>query len=244
MAHHGYAPIKGTVGMWQHETRPTKFCVCVDDFGVKYFTKEDAEHLVGCLEKHYKVTKDWKGKNYCGLTMDWHYDEGYVDISMPKYVPESLKRLQHVPKKYPQYSPHAYTSYTPTQKSSYQRAIIEDKSPLLDQKETKDIQSIVGTFLYYARSLDHTLFPTINEIASMQAHPTMETKSKCQQLLDYANTYPHCFICYHANDMVLHIDSDAAYLVAPKARSRIAGFYQLTNHPSSCQTPQKLCNNG
>ena len=83
------------------------------------------------------------------------------------------------------------------------------------------------------------MLPAINEIASMQAHPTMETKSKCQQLLDYANTYPHCFIRYHANDMVLHIDSDAAYLVAPKARSRIAGFYHLTNHPSSCQTPQK-----
>ena len=30
---------------------------------------------------------------------------------------------------------------------------------------------------------------------------------------------------YHASNMHLHIDSDAAYLVAPKARSRIAGFY-------------------
>ena len=25
---HGYRPIVGTAGMWEHETRPTKFCVC------------------------------------------------------------------------------------------------------------------------------------------------------------------------------------------------------------------------
>ena len=39
--------------------------------------------------------------------------------------------------------------------------------------------------------------------------------------------------------MILNVDSDAAYLVAPKARSRIAGFYHLTNHPSQCQQPQR-----
>ena len=37
--------------------------------------------------------------------------------------------------------------------------------------------------------------------------------------------------------MKLHIDSDAAYLVAPKARSRVAGYFQLTDHP-----PTKLHN--
>ena len=33
--------------------------------------------------------------------------------------------------------------------------------------------------------------------------------------------------------MVLHIDSDAAYLVLPKARSRVAGYFQLNNKQSS-----------
>ena len=33
---YGYKPIVGTVGLWEHKTRPTKFCVCVDDFGIKY----------------------------------------------------------------------------------------------------------------------------------------------------------------------------------------------------------------
>ena len=31
----GYAPIVGTVGMWQHDTKHTKFCLCVDNFGIQ-----------------------------------------------------------------------------------------------------------------------------------------------------------------------------------------------------------------
>ena len=33
--------------------------------------------------------------------------------------------------------------------------------------------------------------------------------------------------------MQLHVDSDAAYLVLPQSRSRIAGFFQLTNNPET-----------
>ena len=32
--------------------------------------------------------------------------------------------------------------------------------------------------------------------------------------------------------MVLHVDSDAAYLVAPGAKSRIAGFYYFKKAPN------------
>ena len=32
---HGYHPVAGTVGLYKNETKRTKFCVCVDDFGVK-----------------------------------------------------------------------------------------------------------------------------------------------------------------------------------------------------------------
>ena len=37
--------------------------------------------------------------------------------------------------------------------------------------------------------------------------------------------------------MHLHVDSDAAYLVAPKARSRIAGFYYFKNSPVGIPFP-------
>ena len=69
------------------------------------------------------------------------------------------------------------------------------------------------------------------------AKPTTKTTDKAQQLMDYLNTYPNAYIRYYASDMVLHIDSDAAYLVAPNARSRIAGYFHLSDHPNITKHP-------
>ena len=55
---YGYKHIVGTVGLWEHDTRPKKICVCVDDFGIKCFSKDNADHLLACLGKHYKYTTD------------------------------------------------------------------------------------------------------------------------------------------------------------------------------------------
>ncbi len=82
----GYTPVIGTVGVWQHATRQTKFCLCVDDFGIKYFSKEDAQHLLYTIGTTYRYTIDWTGNKYCGLAFDWHYLEGFVDFSMPGYL--------------------------------------------------------------------------------------------------------------------------------------------------------------
>ena len=52
----GYAPIIGTVGMWKHTTKRKKFCLCVDESGIKYYSKEDANHLLQIIGSHYKYT--------------------------------------------------------------------------------------------------------------------------------------------------------------------------------------------
>ena len=49
LAPYGYHLLPGTVGMWGHTTRPTKFCLFVDDFGIKYWSKADADHLLNAL---------------------------------------------------------------------------------------------------------------------------------------------------------------------------------------------------
>jgi hypothetical protein len=46
LAPHGYHPCPYTTGLWKHETRQTKFCLCVDDFGVKYYSRVDGDHLL------------------------------------------------------------------------------------------------------------------------------------------------------------------------------------------------------
>ena len=76
------------------------------------------------------------------------------------------------------------------------------------------------------------MLTALNTIGSEQAKPTKQTELKCKRLLDYAATYQNASIRYHASDMVLHVDSDAVYLVMPQARSRIAGYYQLLDYPT------------
>ena len=51
--------------------------------------------------------------------------------------------------------------------------------------------------------------------------------------MDYAATQLEAIIRFHASGMCLHTDSDAAYFVQPKARSRTAGYYYLSNNPPS-----------
>ena len=95
LAPHGYHSLPFSLGLWIHETRKNIFCLCVDNFGVKYFSKEDADHLLTALREKFEVTIDWEGKNYCGLNIDWNYTNGWVEISMPHYIPNMLRKFNH-----------------------------------------------------------------------------------------------------------------------------------------------------
>ena len=92
---HGYTPIKGTNGSFSRNIRRTKFCLCVDDFGIKYYNENDANHLINAIREKYTITVDKEGKNYCGYTFDWHYNEGYVDMSMPGNATSALNKVNH-----------------------------------------------------------------------------------------------------------------------------------------------------
>ena len=96
LSKHGYEPVVGTTCIF-NKTRRTRFCLCVDDFGVKYYTQDDLQLLLQALQSKYKITTDLKGEHFCGLTFKWNYTDGYVDMSMPGYVERALARLQHKP---------------------------------------------------------------------------------------------------------------------------------------------------
>ena len=84
---------------------------------------------------------------------------------------------------------------------------------------------------------------SVNELASQQSAPTQETVKKRNMLMDYAHTYPNAKIRYHASDMYIHIDSNAAYLVHPQSRSRVAGnFYLSDKIPDETPTPNPTPN--
>ena len=47
-----------TTVLWHHTSRNTTFAVFVENFGIKYFSKDDALHLINSVKNHYKVTID------------------------------------------------------------------------------------------------------------------------------------------------------------------------------------------
>ncbi len=92
---HGYCQSQTTAGLWKHDTCPISFSLVVDDFGVKYVGKENAQHLLDTVWHYYKCSCDWKGEQYCGLTLKWDYEGKKVHILMPGYVTKALPRFQH-----------------------------------------------------------------------------------------------------------------------------------------------------
>jgi hypothetical protein len=70
------------VGSLETYTRPISFTLVVDDFGVKYVSKEHVDHLIWCIKQKYQLTGDWTGNLYCGIKLNWDYDARTLDISM------------------------------------------------------------------------------------------------------------------------------------------------------------------
>ena len=58
-AQFGNAPVPRIPALWKHATREITFSLVVDDFGVKYFGKENVDHLIQALQKQYTIYTDW-----------------------------------------------------------------------------------------------------------------------------------------------------------------------------------------
>jgi hypothetical protein len=91
----GYYQYRHTPGLWRHKWRSILFSLVVDDFGVKYVGREHVDHLIASVEQHYAFSKDWEGKLYCGIHIQWDYEKRTVDLSMPGYIAATLHKLQH-----------------------------------------------------------------------------------------------------------------------------------------------------
>ena len=99
--------------------------------------------------------------------------------------------------------------------------------PLIEPKDQTRLQRIVGSLLFYACAIDNTLLHGLREIASQQAKLTEKTRRACWHLLDYCVTQLNTTLRFRKSSMVLWVISDAAYLVAPEARSRAGGHFFL-----------------
>ena len=185
----GYHPVRHTPGLWKHNTRAKFLTLVVDNFAIEYASKQDADHLLQGLRAKYTISTDWDASLYIGITLEWNYTAGHVDLSMPKYVARALHKFQQDLQKFhpngfnkPKYSPHKHIEPNYGQKVHYAEPT-NDALPL-DSIDINLIQKIVGTFLYYGIAVDNTILVPLSTIASEQSSATSNTAKKTTQLLN------------------------------------------------------------
>lgn len=226
LAEAGYKKAPLVEGYFTHETRSISFTLVVDDFLIKYERKEDLEHLREAIGKYYTFKVDEEAKQYVGIHLNWDYTKRTVRLSMDGYVKQALLEFQHPTPKKHYYAPSRYTP--PSYGQKVQFAKVDETAPLTGEK-INFIQRVVGKLLYYARAVDPTMLHALNDISISAAKGTEATLEATIHLLNYAASNPDAEIIYRASDMILRVDSDAAYLVAPQARSRAGGYQYLSN---------------
>lgn len=225
---HGYTETS-TPCLFRHHSTGTVFALVVDDFGIKYTTREGADHLIRTLNLLYDIKIDWVGRTYVGFTITFDPLLRTVALSMPGYINKILKRFNISP------SARASTPavYTPPSYGNPSQKPACDTTAPLDPDDIKTLQEQVGSLLYYARSVDPTILPAVTTISSLQSKPTKAVAAAMTRLLHYCAAYPDNSIVFHACDMRLVIQSDASYLSRPNARSVAGGVFYLLNKDTS-----------
>jgi hypothetical protein len=148
---------------------------------------------------------------------------------MPKYVMKQLTCYAHPTPDRPQHC--LFLPNLITYGKDTQAPMPTDDSPLLDNAGKKRIQQVVGSFRFYALSIDPTIIMALSDIATQQAALTENTKKHIEQLLDYMWTHPNAKMCYCTSNMILNVHSDALYLSTPHARSCTGGYFFLGSLP-------------
>jgi hypothetical protein len=146
---------------------------------------------------------------------------------MPGYLPKAFIRFKHEMPVKIQNSPHLHV--IPQYGAKTQYAKEENESPPLSKEETKYIQAVAGTLLYYVRAVDATILPSLSSIATEQAKPTQETMKTVKQLLDYCATQEEAIITYNASKMIFAVHSDAGYCNEKNTCSQAGGHFFLSN---------------
>ncbi len=212
-----------TPGLFAHKTSLIWLTMVMDDFGIKYVGKEHADHLMSVLHGFCEVEEDWTGLLYCKIIIDWYYQERYLDISMQNYISKKLLKYKWQTPKWPQ-----FCSFSPapvTHDKKLNMIIPKPESPKLDKAGKTYMQQVVGSFLYYVRTINMTILHALSEIALQKANPTKWTLLCVTQLLNYMTKNPNEKRRFQDLGMILNIFPDAFYLTATQVKCRAGGIF-------------------
>jgi hypothetical protein len=121
------------------------------------------------------------------MTLDWDYQAGHVDISMPGYSEKALQKFTHSKPTRAQYAPSKWTPIIYGAPVQYTDP--EDTSLPLDTDGITKLQQIIGTLLYYSRAVNNTMLVALGTLASAQSQATTQIMEAAISLLNYAATH-------------------------------------------------------
>ena len=166
------------------------------------------------------------GSKYCGLNIGWNYPKTTLASPCPNTSAKPWNASNAPPPNAP--------NILPTNGSHLRMVPNFNTLPTLQPHQNLNNTASHACKAFPAPSSAYQapsippFFSRINKIGSEKASLTTDNIKKTKMLMYYAATQPDTIILFHASDMCLHIDSDAAYLVQPKSRSCAAGHYYLS----------------
>ncbi len=129
----------------------------------------------------------------------------HVTISMPGYIDKLLQSIR------PNGTKAASTPATycpPNFKNSGAQAATIDETPEASKEQKHELQSVIGTLLYYSRTVDPSICTAVHALGSIQAKPTIKDMQKMERLLQYLSTHKDYGIRYYASNMQLQVDPE------------------------------------
>jgi len=230
LAKHGYHQAPNTPCLFKHITNSVSFTLVVDDFGIKYTHKADADHLLTVLRELYIMTED-RGlvQKYVGITIKHDRKQKLMQLSMPGYVNKALQRFGKAKQRGAK-SPLIYIPPILGQAQQIAPELTADEATLVDANTKTYVQEVTGVFLFYSRAVDPTMLTAVNKISMQSSKPTQATLKAIDRLLSYAERYPDATMEIRPSNMQLCAQSDASYLSEHGARSRAGAvlYFGLT----------------
>jgi hypothetical protein len=163
----GYYQLKHFPSLFRNSDGSIRFALVVDNFAVIWKSKQNIKHFIQTLRKLYTIKVDWQGAKYLGMDITINRTHRHVTVSMPGYI-EKDARTPGV------YSPPNYMS------PQAQTATI-DSSPFASKEQQHELQVVVGTLLYYARTVDPSILMAVHELGSVQSQPTIKDIKKVER---------------------------------------------------------------
>jgi hypothetical protein len=150
---------------------------------------------------------------------------------MPGYIKKVLQKYKHrVPSK-PQHCPY---SPSPNQYGTKAQEPHPVKiSPKLSPEESKEMQSVIGSILYYACAVNITVLMALSSIAIKQTKGTTSTMERPNNSLIIWQQKPDATTWFRVSDMIINVHLDALYLSAERPTAEHAGIFSWDGPPKT-----------